>query len=42
MRDWEARCEVAGAQLVCESVIANDTPGDEELEACKNLGASLA
>lgn len=42
MRDWEERCRAAGAELVSESVIANDAPGDEETESCRNLGAALA
>ena len=42
MRDWEERCKAAGAELVSESVIANDAPGDEETESCRNLGAALA
>ena len=41
MRDWEARCQAAGAVLIADSVIANDAPGDEELAACKALGAAL-
>ncbi len=42
MRDWEERCRAAGAELAAESVIANDAPGDEEAEQCRNLGAALA
>lgn len=42
MRDWEERCKAAGAVLAVESVTANDAPGDDETEACKNLGAALA
>ena len=42
MRDWEDRCKKAGAQLACESVLANNAPDDEALNACKNLGAALA
>ena len=41
MRDWEARCQAAGAVLIADGVIANDAPGDEELAACKALGAAL-
>ena len=41
MRDWEDRCKAAGAVLVTDSVIANDAPGDEETENCRNLGAAL-
>ena len=42
MRDWEERCRNAGAEVVADSVIANDAPGDEETESCRSLGASLA
>ena len=42
MRDWEERCRAAGAELVSESVTANDAPGDEETEMCRKLGAALA
>ncbi|MCR5269198.1 MAG: flavodoxin [Lachnospiraceae bacterium] len=42
MRDWEDRCKSAGAQLACESVMANNAPDDDALNACKNLGATLA
>ena len=41
MRDWEERCKAAGAVLAADSVIANDAPGDEEVEKCKALGAAL-
>lgn len=42
MRDWVARMEAAGATVVSgEGVIANNAPGDEELENCKKLGAAL-
>ena len=42
MRDWEERCSAAGAELAADSVTANDAPGDEEVEQCRNLGAALA
>ena len=42
MRDWEDRCRAAGAELVSDSVISNDAPGDEETEKCRELGAALA
>ena len=42
MRDWEERCRTAGAELAADSVTANDAPGDEEVEQCRNLGAALA
>ena len=41
MSDWEVRCKNDGAEFTAESVIANDAPGDEELAACRALGASL-
>ncbi len=42
MRDWEERCNAAGAGLVTESVMANNTPDDDALEQCRSLGAALA
>ena len=42
MRDWEERCEDDGADLITDSVMANEMPGDNELSECKNLGALLA
>ncbi len=42
MRDWELRCNSAGASLACDSVIANNAPGEDSLEECKSLGAALA
>ena len=42
MRTWEETCNSAGAVLTAESVICNDAPDDDALEACKKLGASLA
>ena len=42
MRNWEDTCKGDGANLICESVICNDAPDDDALEACKKLGASLA
>ncbi len=41
MRDWESRCKAAGADLVSDSVMANNAPDDEALSACKALGAAL-
>ena len=41
MRDWEETCKRAGAELVCDSVICNDAPGEEALSACKELGGAL-
>ena len=42
MRTWEDDCRASGAVLACDSVICNDAPDDETLEACKALGAALA
>ena len=43
MRSWCDRMKVAGAELVEEEgVIANETPGSAELNACKAAGAKLA
>ncbi len=42
MKDWEERCKAAGAKLACDSVMANNAPGDDALEECKDLGAALA
>ncbi len=42
MRTWEEDCKNAGADLACDSVICCETPDDEALEACRNLGKALA
>lgn len=42
MRDWEDRCRSLGAQILCDSVIANYTPNDDALDECKNLGMALS
>lgn len=42
MRSWETRCDDTGANLACDSVICNETPDENALSACRNLGASLA
>lgn len=42
MRDWEERCQGAGAVLAQDSVTANDAPDDDALDACRALGAALA
>ena len=41
MRNWEEACADAGITLAVDSVICNDAPDDEALEACKALGAAL-
>ena len=35
-------CYEAGANLICDFVIANEAPDDEAVEACKAMGAALA
>lgn len=42
MRSWEAECISDGAVLAGDSVICNETPGEEAGEACKALGKALA
>ena len=42
MRNWEDDCKAAGANLVVDSVIANEAPDDDAIAACKALGAALA
>ena len=42
MRTWEEKCRKDGAELVCDSVICSEEPGDDEKEACRKLGKSLA
>ena len=41
MRSWEDACGSAGAVLACESVICNEAPDEEALEACRALGGAL-
>lgn len=42
MRDWVARCKEAGAKLVDDGVIANNTPNDDAIAECSATGAMLA
>ena len=42
MRNWEARCKSAGANLACDFVICHLEPDEEGKEACRKLGAALA
>ena len=41
MRNWEDDCRAAGAELLCESVICNEAPDDDALQACENLGKAM-
>ncbi|MDD3277674.1 MAG: flavodoxin [Lachnospiraceae bacterium] len=42
MRDWEDRCREDGAVLVCDSVICQETPEEDSLAECRELGKALA
>ena len=43
MRSWVERMTAAGAKMAePEGVIANETPGSDDLDACKAAGAKLA
>lgn len=43
MRDWEARMQQAGANVIGgEGVICQETPDQEALEKCEELGENLA
>ena len=43
MRNWEERVKADGAVLVNgEGVIANETPSDDDLEKCRQLGKALS
>ena len=42
MRDWEDRCNAAGARLVAEGVMANYAPDGKALDGCKSMGRALA
>lgn len=42
MRLWEKTCQDAGALLVCDYVICNETPDETALEDCFALGKALA
>ena len=42
MRTWEDTCRNDGASRVCDSVICQEAPDDDALNACRSLGESLA
>lgn len=42
MRSWEDSCRAAGVELACRSVIACDAPDQDALNACRDLGKTLA
>lgn len=41
MRNWAERVKNAGADLIGEGLIANETPSEEDLENCRALGEQL-
>lgn len=41
MRNWQEMCENKAVHLVADGYIANETPGEAELEDCRNLGKAL-
>ena len=41
MRTWEENCQSKGANLVCDSVICQETPDEAALDACRKLGEAL-
>ena len=42
MRTWEDTCRGKGAVLACDSVICQEAPDDDALDACRKLGEALA
>lgn len=42
MQEWEERVRNAGAELVADGVLALNTPDDDALAACAELGKALA
>lgn len=42
MRNWDERCQGAGAEIACESVICNESPDADAQQACIALGKALA
>ena len=40
--DGEETCQNKGATLACDSVICQEAPDDEALDACRSLGQALA
>ena len=42
MRSWEKDCDDAGINLVCESIICQEAPDGDTLEACRAMVKLLA
>ena len=41
MRNWENTCREDGAILACDSVICQEAPDDDAVNACQELGSAL-
>lgn len=41
MRNWEERCISDGAVMACDCLTVNETPDDDALLSCNDLGAAL-
>ncbi len=42
MREWDARCRAAGAVMACDFVICQEEPDEKALQACREMGKTLA
>ncbi len=42
MRNWEETCQEIGAVLACDSVICEEAPDEETIDACRALGKALS
>ena len=42
MRDWQSRVEAAGANLFDDGLIINETPNEEGIALCVELGETFA
>ncbi len=42
MREWEIRMEGYQANIVLDSLIVNETPSQDDLEACKEIGRKIS
>ena len=42
MRNWAETCVNDGAVMACDFVICNDSPDDDAIAACRELGKALA
>lgn len=42
MRNWEERCQNHNINLIADGLMCQDSPDDDGLEACRNLGKQLS